>query len=100
VPVLLVRIRGFWGSSFSCAAGRKPKLIKTLLDGARILLRNGIFWCPKRTIVIACEMAPADFPRRAPRQELNHWLNQWFNQPGDEPLVRVPITRTSPRDCA
>ncbi len=100
VPVLLVRIRGFWGSSFSCAAGSKPKLIHTLLAGAWTLLRNGIFWCPKRTILIACEVAPADFPRHAPRQELNHWLNQWFNQPGDEPLMRVPTTRARHRAAA
>ncbi len=97
VPVLLVRIRGFWGSMFSCAAGSKPKLVKTLRTGAWILLRNGIFWCPKRPIVIACEIAPADFPRHAPRQELNHWLDQWFNQPGDEPLTRVPTTRARQR---
>jgi long-chain-fatty-acid--[acyl-carrier-protein] ligase len=100
VPVLLVRIRGFWGSSFSCAAGSKPKLVKTLLAGAWALLRNGIFWCPRRTITITCEVAPADFPRRASRQELNHWLEQWFNQPGDEPLTRVPTTRARPRTVA
>jgi long-chain-fatty-acid--[acyl-carrier-protein] ligase len=93
VPVLLVRIRGFWGSSFSCADGAKPHLLRAVRQGLWCVLRNGIFWCPKRTITIECAPAPADFPRTAARQDLNRWLDQWFNQPGDEPLTHVPYER-------
>jgi long-chain-fatty-acid--[acyl-carrier-protein] ligase len=93
VPVLLVRIRGFWGSSFSCAAGSKPDMGRALLRGVACLLRNGLLWCPRRPVLIECEAAPPDFPRHASRQELNQWLESWFNRPGDEPLVQVPYSR-------
>jgi len=90
LPVLLVRTRGFWGSSFSCANGDKPDLGKTLVRGIKTLLKNGILFSPRRKVTIEFQVAPADFPRHAARHELNAWLDAWFNEPGEEPLYRVP----------
>ena len=93
MPVMLVRTRGFWGSSFSCASGGKPNLGRTLLEGAKTLAHNLVFFCPRRQISIECAPSPADLPRAADRITLNRWLEDWFNQPGDEPLTRVPCRR-------
>jgi len=90
VPVLLIRTRGFWGSSFSCADGEKPDLVRAVVNGLWTLVRNGFFFCPRRRITIECEMAPPSLPRHADRRTINTWLEQWFNAPGDEPLTRVP----------
>ena len=93
MPIMLVRTRGFWGSSFSCASGERPNLGRTLLEGIKTLARNLVFFCPRRQISIECATAPADFPRTADRATLNCWLEEWFNQPGEEPLTRVPYRR-------
>jgi len=93
LPMLLVRTRGFWGSSFSCAHGDKPDLGATLLLGIKTLLRNGILFSPRRNVTIEFQVAPAGFPRHADRHELNAWLDAWFNEPGEEPLYRVPYSR-------
>lgn len=92
VPVVLIRTRGLWGSSFSCVGGEKPDLVRAFLRGLWMLVKNGIFFCPKRKVTIECELAPADFPRHADRRTLNRWLEGWFNAPGEEPMTRVPET--------
>ncbi|MCX7847645.1 MAG: 1-acyl-sn-glycerol-3-phosphate acyltransferase [bacterium] len=91
VPVVLIRSRGFWGSSFSCAHGEKPDLRKALLRAGWMLLLNGFIFCPKRKIVIEAQLAPVDFPRHADRRTLNRWLEEWFNAPGEEPRTIVPM---------
>lgn len=80
--IVLVRIKGLWGSMFSRAfLGVTPPFIPTLIAGIKIALRNLIFFTPRRKIVIEFEPAPADFPRNASRLELNRWLENWYNQP-------------------
>jgi hypothetical protein len=64
-----------------------------LLNGVKALLRNWLFFCPRRTITISCAMAPGDFPRDAGKLTLNRWLEDWFNREGEEPLTEVPYTR-------
>jgi len=96
-PVLLIRSRGFWGSSFSCAAGEKPDLGRAVLAAFWTLVRNAVFFCPRRRIVIECELAPPAFPRHADRRTLNRWLENWFNAPGEEPLTHVPSSRWQAR---
>lgn len=93
VPVMLVTIRGMWGSCFSCASGAKPDLAAALLTGMQALVRNFIFFCPRRDVSITCAMAPDDFPRNADKLTLNRWLEDWFNREGEEPLTVVPCTR-------
>jgi long-chain-fatty-acid--[acyl-carrier-protein] ligase len=90
MPIMLVRTRGFWGSSFSCASGGKPDLGRALVEGVKTLARNLVLFCPRRQISIECVRAPAAMPRMADRVTLNRWLENWFNQPGEEPLTHVP----------
>lgn len=91
--VVLVRITGLWGSRFSRAlTGKIPNLGDVFKEGLKLVLRNGIFFAPKRKVHIHFEEAPEDFPYRASRQELNHYLEKWYNRypnEGPEPLNLV-----------
>lgn len=91
--IVLVRTKGLWGSSFSRALlSKPPSLFPTILWGLKIILKNLIFFTPRREIIIEMEPAPADFPINAPRIEFNRYLEKWYNRPdglskqkGDEP---------------
>ena len=90
IPVL-VRTRGLWGSSFSTALtnGRTPELVTVLVKGIKILLKNLIFFAPRRQVEVTIEVAPPDMPRTADKKELNQWLQDWYNAKGEEPLSLV-----------
>lgn len=88
--VVLVRTSGLWGSSFSRAlTGKTPDLMKAFLNGLLVVLKNGIFFAPRREVVIECALAPADFPHDAGRRELNRYLENWYNAPVPEPMNLV-----------
>ncbi len=88
--VLLVRTRGLWGSSFSCANGCRPVVGSALLKGIKMLLLNALFFAPRRNVVIDCMPAPDDFPYNGTRIEVNHWLENWYNRDGIENKATVP----------
>lgn len=88
--IALIRITGFWGSMFSCAlTGNSPDFGKTLWKGVKIVLKNGIFFVPKREILIEISPAPEDFPYSANRLKLNQYLENWYNLRGPEPLKLI-----------
>ncbi len=79
--VVLIRTTGLWGSSFSRAlTGVSPNLPKTLWVGFKVLLKNAIFFAPRRKILIEIEDEPKNFPRQSSRIELNRFLENWYNQ--------------------
>jgi long-chain-fatty-acid--[acyl-carrier-protein] ligase len=84
--IVLIRTTGLWGSSFSKAIlGRSPDLVKTLLHGAKVLLKNFIFFAPRRKVLIEIEVNPEDLPRNNPtRMQLNRYLENWYNRYPDE----------------
>ena len=81
--VALVKIRGLYGSSFSKAltAGITTELGKTFLSGLTILLKNFVFFTPRRHVSIEITLNPTGFPRRAAPLELNKFLESWYNSP-------------------
>jgi acyl-CoA synthetase (AMP-forming)/AMP-acid ligase II/acyl carrier protein len=84
VNVVLIRTKGLWGSLFSRAiTGEVPDFGRTLFQGMKILLKNGIFFAPKREIEIEMTPAPADFPYSKPRLEFNRYLENWYDTPKD-----------------
>jgi len=88
--VVLVRMRGLWGSSFSWAKGRPPSVGQTLRKGALGVLLSGLFFAPRRDVTI--EFAePEDFPRGASRDELNRYLEEFYNADADRNSY-VPYT--------
>ncbi|MBA3958436.1 MAG: AMP-binding protein [Parachlamydiaceae bacterium] len=80
--VVLVRVKGLWGSSFSRALiGKSPPLFATMLEGAKYVFKNLLFFTPRRRVIIEFMPAPADFPYHAGRIEFNRYLEAWYNQP-------------------
>lgn len=92
-PVVLVRTTGLWGSQFSKAlTGASPDFGTTLWKGCKILLKNGIFFAPRRKVLIEMELASKDLPSQGPRLAFNQYLEEWYNyypQKGAEPLSLV-----------
>lgn len=93
--IVLVRTTGLWGSRFSRAltAGRAPPtMFETVFWGVKKVLKNLIFFTPKRHVTIEFVPAGPDFPYQASRLEMNRYLEKWYNRPdgilpqkGDEP---------------
>ncbi len=77
--IVLVRQTGLWGSRFSRAwSGRLPNLLGELARGAAALLLNGVFFMPRRRLLIEFE-EPADFPRAGERMVINRYLEEFYN---------------------
>jgi long-chain-fatty-acid--[acyl-carrier-protein] ligase len=91
--LVLVRTTGLWGSQFSRAlTGASPDFGKVLWDCVKILLKNGLFFAPKRDVVVELELPPDDFPYQASRLEFNKYLEKWYNrypEAGPEPIKLV-----------
>jgi len=80
--IVLIRIKGLWGSSFSRAlSGKAPPLFPTILTHMKYIFMNLIFFTPRREITIEFEIAPPDFPYDVSRIEMNRWLERWYNKP-------------------
>lgn len=92
VRVVLVRIRGLWGSSFSNLGPARDSQVGLILkNGLIAILKNAIFFTPRRPVTIEF-VEPDDLPRTADRQTINRYLEDFYNQ---EPLPRntyVPYT--------
>lgn len=87
--IILVRTTGLWGSVFSKAlTGKSPNFGKTLFQCAKILIKNGIFFVPKREVLVEFANAPADFPYQGTKRELNKYLENWYN--------RYPVAAAEP----
>ncbi|GAB4184538.1 MAG: hypothetical protein Tsb0015_00600 [Simkaniaceae bacterium] len=94
VNIVLVRTEGLWGSSFSRAlTGKVPDFWSVLFKGAKILLKNGIFFAPKRKVSITFLPFPQDFPYEGSRAEINEYIENWMNnysgKEKEEPLKLV-----------
>lgn len=88
--IVLVRTTGLWGSTFSRAlTGNSPDFSKTLWHGFKVLLKNGIFFTPRRPIKVELEFTPDDFPREGDKIQINQWLENWYNKDGPEPVKLV-----------
>lgn len=100
VHVILIRISGMWGSHFSCAtkaekrwATRTIKTRDMFWESLKMILLNGIFFIPKRTVIVELIPVGDDFPRYGTRLEINRYLEEKFNESWGErgePLHRVP----------
>ena len=79
VRIVLVRHDGLWGSSFGWAAtGRMPAFGTRLIEGAKFILKNGIFFMPRRRVTMEA-VEVMDFPRQASRSTINRYLESFYN---------------------
>lgn len=100
VNIILVRVTGLWGSRFSCAtklenrwATRSIRTLDMFWQSLKMVLLNGIFFIPKRKVLVEFIPVGADFPRHGTRLEIDRYLENKFNEnwgPKGEPLYRVP----------
>lgn len=100
IPIVLVRTTGLWGSSFSRAqTGRSPNILNTVKLGLSTVFKNGIFFVPKRKVLIEFSYITSPIPCKS-RLEFNRFLENWYNQypyPGEEPLSLPAYSRWDPK---
>ena len=79
--VLMVRVSGLWGSSYSTAqtGGVVPNMGKLFLKGIWNLLANGIFFSPRRKVMIEFELLENQFPKHGSKLEFNRGLEHYYN---------------------
>ncbi|MBS0620018.1 MAG: AMP-binding protein [Verrucomicrobia bacterium] len=86
--VVLVRTTGLWGSKFSRAlTGSSPDFGKVFRESLWILLKNALFFTPRRLVQVEFVPEPADLPRGKDRLTFNKYLENWYNRypdPGPE----------------
>ena len=100
VNIILVRMTGLWGSRFSGAtkpesrwATRSIRPLKMFWQGLKMLVLNGIFFIPKRKVLIEFIPAGDEFPKNGSRLEIDRYLENKYNEVWGhqgEPLYRVP----------
>ena len=94
VEIVLIRSTGLWGSSFSKAlTGKRPDILKAFIHGIRVILKNLIFFTPRRDVLVEIEEVASDFPRKGEKLEVNRYLEEWFNKNGAEELKLVSFSR-------
>lgn len=86
--VVVVRLRGLWGSRFSAASGWRPVLGRELLRSLGYLLANAIFFMPRRDVLVQAEEIH-DLPLDQGRLALNRALEAHLNRDAT-PRTHVP----------
>lgn len=76
--------------------GTLPELDKCVLKGFRILVRNVLFFTPRRNITVDIEVISSDQIPAQSRREFNKYLENWYNESRNfeyvEPVL-VPYDR-------
>ncbi|MCI5223666.1 MAG: hypothetical protein D3924_13600 [Candidatus Electrothrix sp. AR4] len=85
--IVLLRIRGLWGSQFSRASG-VPSLLGDLKDLVLRVLANGVLFMPRREVHVEV-LEPNNFPVNADRKEINRYLEDFYNL-GPDRKTEVP----------
>ena len=79
IQIVLVRVKGLWGSSFSYAqTGKEPKLEKLLFWALWLAISNLIFFIPKRELSIEF-CSEHNLPSKGDRKEINGYLNNFYS---------------------
>lgn len=80
IRIVLIRTTGLWGSSFSKSCGYKRSFPEILHSNFIYLLKNLIFFSPRRVVELTFQEAPADFPRNGTKEQINHRLESFYNE--------------------
>ena len=77
--VVLIKVRGLWGSSFSRADGGYPNVPEIFKKAFKALPANLFLFMPRRPVSIKL-WEPDDFPRDQDRTVINQYLENRFNE--------------------
>ncbi len=69
--------------------GQESRFCHSLLGRIEIVLKNLIFFTPRREVLVEIEPAPADLPASGARLDFNRYLERWYNSKGLEPIKLV-----------
>ncbi len=90
VNVVLVRTRGVWGSSFSCAeTGTLPNLASSCRSGFFWACASLFFFLPKRLVTVRVHIVSVGELPLESRSTFNEFLENWYNADGEEEPVYV-----------
>lgn len=102
ISVLLMRSDGLWGSKFSRAwTGGTPNFFEVFSFGIKAILKNWIFFTPKRHVEIDWKFLPKDVAKTQDKKEINQYIEKYYNQYHDytkgekvekEPLRLIPYS--------
>lgn len=87
--IVLLHLRGLWGSQFSWASGGKPSLLGNLKGLVLAVLANGLLCMPRRKVWIEL-LEPDDFPKDADKQTINRYLEEFYNREPDR-KTEIPL---------
>lgn len=98
VNLLFVRITGLWGSNLSKAfSAASPDFWQVVRAHIKDFIYSGLFFMPKRKVLIQIYPEPSDFPKHGSRYQFNRYLEDFYNRyPVDgkilaeEPLFDLP----------
>jgi long-chain-fatty-acid--[acyl-carrier-protein] ligase len=83
--VVLVRTRGVWGSSFSCAAtGAPPHLVTTIGRAIGWACAALFVFLPRRRVSMHAEILPRGTLPKPSREQTNAFLEGWYNVDGPQ----------------
>lgn len=83
--VVMVRTRGVWGSSFSCAeTGSPPNLAKKVITAAGWVFASLFFFLPRRQVSMHVQLADRDTLPLDSKEAFNTYLEQWYNADGEQ----------------
>ena len=88
--IVLIRTSGLIGSSFSWVANQqRPNQWHCLYHGILHVLKNLVFFTPRRKVLIEFEDLGSGIPKFKDKLELNKWLEDWYNLKGEESATLV-----------
>jgi len=91
VNLVLVRIRGLWGSMFTFArTGNAPSLGRCALVAIGWMLANLLFFAPRRCVTMTVRWIDRGELPGVEREKLNPHLEAWYNADGLEAPTFVP----------
>ncbi len=89
--VIMVRTRGMWGSSFGWAfTGTNPNLALAFRQGALAVIRNLVFFVPRRKIHVTIERLDRQTLPELAKEKVNPFFEAWYNAEGPEEVTYVP----------
>jgi long-chain-fatty-acid--[acyl-carrier-protein] ligase len=90
--IVLVRTRGVWGSSYSCAeTGTLPSVGRVLLSSFLWGFASLFLFAPRRRVTMTVELLNRNDLPLDNRKEFNQYLENWYNQGDIEEPVFVPF---------